>query len=48
MAAGEDERVAELLDATYDFEAWAPDADARGVRERLDTAIDGGDPPRNR
>jgi len=36
VEAGDDERVAELLDATYDVEAWAPGADLAEVRERLD------------
>ncbi len=39
VGAGDRERVAALLDATYDLEAWAPDVDASGVRTRLDEAL---------
>lgn len=39
VGAGDRERVAALLDATYDLEAWAPDVDASGVRARLDEAL---------
>lgn len=38
--AGDRERVAALLDATYDLEAWAPETDASTVRTRLDDALD--------
>jgi hypothetical protein len=34
--AGDDERVAELLDTTYDVEAWVGGADLSGVRELLE------------
>ncbi len=36
VEAGDDERIVELLDATYDVEAWAAGADLAGVRERLE------------
>ncbi|MFB6168620.1 MAG: hypothetical protein ABEJ43_07210 [Haloferacaceae archaeon] len=39
VGAGDRERVELLLDATYDLEAWAPEADASGVRERLDDVL---------
>jgi hypothetical protein len=39
VGAGDRERVERLLDATYDLEAWAPTADASGVRARLDDAL---------
>ncbi|MFB6160824.1 MAG: hypothetical protein ABEJ61_06565 [Haloferacaceae archaeon] len=48
VAAGDDDRVADLLDATYDLEAWAPGADASGVRDRLDAALDAGEDPGDR
>jgi hypothetical protein len=35
VAAGDDERIAHLLDVTYDLEAWAS-VDVSTVRERLD------------
>jgi hypothetical protein len=38
LAAGEAERVAQLLDASYEVEAWAP-VDLGDVRERLDAAV---------
>lgn len=41
VGAGDRERVEHLLDATYDLEAWAPDADATEVRARLDDALEG-------
>lgn len=41
VGAGDPERVAVLLDATYDLEAWAPEADASEVRARLDDALEG-------
>lgn len=34
------DRMTRMVDATYDLEAWAPEADAGGVRERLDDALD--------
>ena len=34
LAAGDEERAAQLLDVTYDLEAWAP-VEAGGIRERL-------------
>ena len=40
VGAGDRERVAALLDATYDLEAWAPETDASTVRTRLDDALD--------
>ncbi|MFB6304935.1 MAG: hypothetical protein ABEH47_07200 [Haloferacaceae archaeon] len=39
-AAGDRERIERLLDATYDLETWASDADVASVRERLDAALD--------
>ena len=39
VGAGDREQVELLLDATYDLEAWAPTADASGVRARLDDAL---------
>jgi hypothetical protein len=39
VGAADRERVELLLDATYDLEAWAPVADASGVRARLDNAL---------
>ena len=36
--AGDDERVAHLLDVTYDLEAWAP-VEVSEVRKRLDAAL---------
>lgn len=39
VAAGDDDRVRELLDVTYDLEAWAP-VDVGEVRVRLDSALD--------
>lgn len=41
VADGDDERVAELLDVTYDLETWAP-VEASGVRDRLADALDAG------
>ncbi|MFB6080880.1 MAG: hypothetical protein ABEJ81_07780 [Haloferacaceae archaeon] len=41
VAAGDRERIEELLDATYDLESWAPEADVGSVRERLDAALAG-------
>jgi hypothetical protein len=38
VAAGDDDRVRELLDVTYDLEAWAP-VDVSEVRLRLDDAL---------
>ncbi|PSP90109.1 hypothetical protein BRC90_02335 [Halobacteriales archaeon QS_4_69_34] len=38
LAAGEAERVAQLLDASYEVEAWAP-VDLGDVRERLDAVV---------
>jgi hypothetical protein len=38
VAAGDDDRVRELLDVTYDFEAWAT-VDVSEVRVRLDDAL---------
>lgn len=40
VAAGDDDRTAELLDISYDLEAWAP-VDLTGVRDRLDGGGDG-------
>ncbi|MFB6280847.1 MAG: hypothetical protein ABEH40_02370 [Haloferacaceae archaeon] len=40
VADGDRERMAGLLDATYDLESWASDADVASVRERLDAALD--------
>jgi hypothetical protein len=40
VGAGDREQVELLLDATYDFEAWAPEADASEVRKRLDAALE--------
>ena len=37
-AAGDEERMAHLLDASYDLEAWAP-VEVADVRERLDAAL---------
>jgi hypothetical protein len=34
------DRMERLLDATYDLESWAPEADVASVRERLDTALE--------
>lgn len=39
VADGDRERIEGLLDATYDLESWAPDADVASVRERLDAAL---------
>lgn len=39
VADGDRERIEALLDATYDLESWAPDADVASVRERLDAAL---------
>ena len=39
VAAGDDERVQELLDVSYDLEAWGG-VDLAGVRTRLDAARD--------
>ena len=39
VAAGDDERVRELLDVSYDLEAWGG-VDLGGVRTRLDAARD--------
>jgi hypothetical protein len=39
VGTGDRERAELLLDATYDLEAWAPEADASGVRERLDDSL---------
>lgn len=39
VADGDRERIERLLDATYDLESWAPDADVASVRERLDAAL---------
>jgi hypothetical protein len=39
VAAGDDDRARELLDVTYDLEAWAP-VDVSDVRARLDSALD--------
>jgi hypothetical protein len=36
VAAEDEERIAHLLDVTYDLEAWAA-VDVSGVRDRLDT-----------
>lgn len=36
---GDEARVAELLDLSYDLEAWAP-VDVASVRDRLDAAIE--------
>jgi hypothetical protein len=38
VADGDAERVAHLLDVTYDLEAWAP-VDVAAVRDRLDAAL---------
>jgi hypothetical protein len=38
VAAGDDDRVAHLLDVTYDLEAWAS-VDVSGIRDRLDAAV---------
>ncbi|USZ68934.1 hypothetical protein NGM10_04155 [Halorussus salilacus] len=38
-AAGDADRAEELLDVSYDLEAWAP-VDASGVRETLDSAFE--------
>ncbi|MFB6302239.1 MAG: hypothetical protein ABEH78_05195 [Haloferacaceae archaeon] len=47
VADDDSERIERLLDATYDLESWAPDADVASIRERLDAALaagsDGGD-----
>lgn len=40
VAAGDDDRTAELLDISYDLEAWAP-VDLTEVRDRLDGGADG-------
>jgi hypothetical protein len=40
VADGDDERVAHLLDVTYDLEAWAS-VDVSGVRDRLDATDNG-------
>ncbi|WP_207590684.1 DUF7109 family protein [Halomontanus rarus] len=37
--AGDDDRIAELLDASYDLEAWAP-VDLAAERDRLDAALE--------
>jgi hypothetical protein len=37
-AAGDEDRMAHLLDASYDLEAWAP-IEVGDVRERLDAAL---------
>lgn len=40
VADGDPDRIAALLDATYDLESWAPAAvGLDGVRERLDAAL---------
>lgn len=39
VAHGDGERAAELLDVSYDLEAWTP-VDLAGVRDRLDDARD--------
>lgn len=36
---GDDERIAELIDLSYEIEAWAP-VDLADVRERLDAALE--------
>lgn len=36
---GDEERVSELLDLTYDLEAWAP-VDVEPLRDRLDAALE--------
>jgi hypothetical protein len=38
VAAGDDDRMRELLDVTYDLETWAP-VDVSEVRLRLDDAL---------
>jgi hypothetical protein len=38
VAADDRDRAEELLDASYDLEAWAP-VDAAGVRDRLDAVL---------
>jgi len=40
VADGDEARVAELLDVSYDLESWTP-VDLEGVRERLRRARDG-------
>ena len=40
VAAGDEARVAELLDVSYDLESWTP-VELAGVRERLRRARDG-------
>jgi len=43
VEAGDDDRVAALLDVSYELEAWGP-VDLGGARERLDAALGvGGD-----
>jgi hypothetical protein len=37
--AGDDDRIATLLDVSYDLEAWAP-VDLGEVRDRLDDAVE--------
>lgn len=41
VADGDHDRIEGLLDATYDLESWAPEADVASVRERLDAAMSG-------
>jgi len=38
VAEGDEERIAELLDLSYELEAWAP-VDVAPIRDRLDAAI---------
>lgn len=40
VAAGDRDRMEELLDVSYELEAWAP-VDLTTARERLDTALEG-------
>ena len=40
VAAGDRDRMEQLLDVSYELEAWAP-VDLTTARERLDTALEG-------
>jgi hypothetical protein len=40
VEAGDDERIAELLDLSYDLDAWGA-VDLSGARERLADSVDG-------
>lgn len=41
VADGDDAAIRRLLDVTYDVAVWSDAADVDGVRERLDSALDG-------